>query len=171
MAAPTSSFSVNQSTIGVDLNNTSTTQLFALGTKVFGTQNSEWVYVQAATSVTAYKMVYVNGTFTVGMASGGDLISGLGQIAVAQNAFAASEYGWVCFRADRVGLMCTGSVSVNNQLFLAASSTPTGICSISASASGTIVGVSLVTVVDTANATVHSAVLTWPRPGAPAPVL
>ena len=37
---------------------------------------------------------------------------------------------------DRVGVMCTGSVSVGNQLFLAASSTPTGICSISASASG-----------------------------------
>ena len=170
MAAPTSSFSVNQSTIGVDLNNTSTTALFALGQVVKGSNNSEWVYVQAATSVTAYKFVAYNATFTCGMASGGDLIGGIAELAVAQNAFAAADYGWVCRRGDRVGVMCTGSVSVANQLFLAASSTPTGICSISASASGTIYGVSLVTVVDTANATVHSAILSWPR-GVPSTLL
>lgn len=163
MAAPTSSFFSQQSRVGVDLNNSSTTQLFALGTKTLGSNNTEWVYVQAATSITAYKVVAFNGTFTCGMASGTDLIAGTHEIAVAQNAFAASEYGWVCRRGDRIGVMCTGSVSVGNQLFLAASSTPTGICSISASASGTIVGISLVTVVDTANATVHSAILTWPR--------
>ena len=163
MAAPTSSFNVTQSTIGIDLNNTSTTQLFALGTKAFGTNNSEWVYVQAATSITAYKCVAFNGLFTCGMASGGDLIGGIAEMAVAQNAFAASDFGWVCRRGDRVGVMCTGSVSVANQLFMAGSSTPTGICSISASGSNTIYGISLVTVVDTANATVHSAIVSWPR--------
>ena len=170
MAAPTSSFNVTQSTIGVDLNNSSTTQLFALGTKVLGSNNSEWVYVQAATSVTAYKVVAFNGTFTCGMASGGDLIGGIAEIAVAQTSAAASEYFWVCRRGDRVGVMCTGSVSVANQLYMAASSTPTGILSISASASGTIYGISLVTVVDTANATVHSAIVSWPR-GVPSTLL
>lgn len=163
MAAPTSSFSPTSSVIGVDLNNSSTTQLFALGTKVMGSQNSEWVYVQTATSVTAYKAVAYNGAFTAGMASGADFISGQHEVAWPQTSAAASEYFWACRRGDSVGVMCTGSVSVGTQLFLAASSTPTGILSISASASGTIYGISLNTVNQTATATIQSAVITWPR--------
>ena len=41
---------VTSSIIGVDLNNAGTTQLFALGTKVFGTDDSEWEYILASGS-------------------------------------------------------------------------------------------------------------------------
>lgn len=166
MAYP-SSYSPISSTVGIDLNNASTTQLFALGTKCFGSNNSEWIYVQAATSVTAYKAVSINSTFTCGMASGADFLLAQQETAWAQTSIPASSFAWVVRRGDSVGVMCTGSVSANNQLFLAASGTPTGMCSISASASGTLYGVTLVSVVDTALATVHTAVLTWPRGVAP----
>ena len=70
------SFSLNSSTIGVDLNNASSTALFAVGTHVLGSQGTEWVYVQANTSIVGQRMVaYQSGTFTCGMASGGDLVT------------------------------------------------------------------------------------------------
>lgn len=155
------------STIGVDLDNTSTTQLFALGTHVLGTNASEWVYVQAATSVTAYKVVAFNNAYTCGMASATDVLNGL-QLGVAQTAFAASAYGWVAIRGNSLGVMTTGSATGTAQgIFLAASGTPTGTLSNVASASGTVAGISFVSVAQTATATVTGALLSWPRGGAP----
>lgn len=156
-----------QSMIGVDLDNTGTTQLFALGTHVLGTNNSEWVYVQASTSVTAYKMVAFNNAYAMGMASAADLLMGL-QIGVAQTAFAAAAFGWVAIRGNSLGVMTTGSATTTAVgLYLASSAMSTGMLGQSASASGTVAGISLVSVNQTATATVQGALLSWPRGGAP----
>ena len=157
------------SVIGVDLDNASSTQLFALGTHVMGTNNSEWVYVQVGTStVSAYKVVAFTGTFSVaGHASTTDLLNGL-QLGVAQTAMATSSFGWVAIRGIGLGVMTTNSATATAQgIFLAASSATTGVLSNFTSASGTVAGISFVSVAQTATMTVTGCTLTWPRGGAP----
>ena len=159
-------FYTTSSKVGVDLNNAGTTQLFALGDQVQSTGQSRWVYVRAATSVTAYKVVAISTGGTCGMASGTDVLSGL-LLGIAQTAIPASSYAWVPIEGSPLGVMTTGSCSVANLVYIAASSTPTGIVSISASGSCTMLGISLLSVVDTAGATVAQCVLTFPTPRTP----
>ena len=159
-------FYASQSKVGVDLNNPSTTQLFALGEVCSGTGKSEWVYAIAATSVTAYKVVAISTGGTCGMASASDVLGGL-LLGVAQTAIPASSYAWIPVRGGPFGVMTTGSCSVGNAVYVAASSTPTGMASISASGSCTMLGIELVAVIDTANASVATCVLTYPTPKTP----
>jgi len=167
MAYSGSSFYSSSSIIGVDLQNPGTTQLFALGTTTDGTGGSKWVYCQASTSVTAYKVVALSTAGAMGMASGADVLGGL-VLGVAQTAFASAEFGWVPIKGGKFGVMTTGSCSVGNQTYVAASSSPTGIASISASGSCTMLGLYLVAVVDTANASVATCVLSYPQAKSPA---
>ena len=158
---------VVSSTIGVDLNNTSTTQLFALGTHVLGDNNSEWVYVTiGATIVTAYKVVAFNNAYTCGQASCTDVLNGL-QLGVAQTAMATGAFGWVAIRGT-MGVMTTNSATATAQgIYLAASGATTGVMSNFTSASGTMAGISFVSVAQTATMTVTGCMLSWPRGGAP----
>jgi len=161
-----------QSLLGVDLNNTSTTQLFALGTKVAGSNNTEWVYVQAATAVTAFKCVSINATFTCGMASVTDIIgtsATSGQLGWAQNAFAASDFGWVPVRGGGLYVMMTGSSTVAAGVVpvcAGGSAVSTGMCSMVATSTGTLQGITIVAQGSggqTASATAAQAILSWPR--------
>lgn len=162
------SFNVNSSTIGVDLNNQSTTALFALGTHVLGSNDSEWVYVQANTSINGKTMVAFNAAGTCGMASATDLLNGL-QLASAQTSISSQAYGWVAVRGAGLTVQTTGSCTATAQgIYLAASSTPTGVLSNVASASGTVAGIAFTNVTNqTATSTYTVATLSWPRGGAP----
>ena len=157
-------FVPTSSIIGVDLDNTSTTQLFALGTHVLGSGNTEWVYVQiGATAVTAYKAVAFNNAYTCGMASVTDLLNGL-QIGVAQTAMATSAYGWVAIRGNTLGVLGSTSATLAPQgIFLHG----TGLVDNQVSASGTLAGIAFVSVAQTAGVTVSGMLLSWPRGGAP----
>lgn len=158
------SFFLNSSTIGVDLNNGNATALFAVGTHVLGTNGTEWVYVQAATSINANTIVAFNsGTFTCGMASGADVISLGSQIATAQTSISAQAFGWVAVRGVGLTVTQTGTTSVLSAIYVAASGVPTGAISLQISASNTLVGISLVGTVSATFAVVN---LTWPRSNA-----
>lgn len=162
-----------QSKLGVDLNNTSTTQLFALGTRVLGTSGTEWVYVQAASAVTAFKAVHINATFTCGMASVSDVIgegaAAPGRLGWAQNAFAANDFGWVPVNGV-VYIMTTGSSTLaptGIPVCLGGSAVSTGMCSMVATSTGTLQGVTIIAQGSggqTATATAAQAILSWPRP-------
>ena len=151
---------VVQSIIGVDLDNTSTTQLFALGTHVNGTNNSEWVYVQiGATAVTAYKVVAFNNAYTCGMASGADVLAGL-ELGVAQTAMATGAYGWVPVRGNSLGVLGSGSSTLVAQgIYLHG----TGLMDNQVSGSVTIAGVAFVSVAQTAGVTVSGMLWNWPH--------
>jgi hypothetical protein len=157
---PTNYF-IQSSTIGVDLNNGSATALFAVGTHVLGQQGSEWIYVQANTSIVANTMVAFNsGTFTCGMASGGDLITLGSQLATAQTSISSQAFGWVAIRGVGLTVSQTGTTSVQSALCLAASGVPTGFLSAQVSASNTLEGISLL---NTVSATMGVYSLSWPR--------
>src|SRR4051812_44891969 len=112
------SFFVQQSTIGVDLNNGGSTQLFALGTHILGNNGSEWVYVQANTSIVGNTMVvYNSGTFTCPMASIGDAILG-GRIATAQTSISSQAYGWVAIRGIGLSVGIIGTTPAGSVWYL-----------------------------------------------------
>lgn len=157
-------FNLNSSTIGVDLNTFNATALFAVGTHVLGSNNTEWVYVQANTSIVGQRMVAFNAAYTCGMASGADILSGQ-QLGLAQTSCSSQAFFWVAIRGNGLTVATTGSCTATAQgIFLAASATPTGVLSNVASASGTLAGVSFTDVGNqTATATFTTVSLSWPR--------
>ena len=125
------SFTINSSAIGVDLNNMSSTALFAVGTHMLGAQNTEWVYVQAQTTINALSWVAINSTFSAGMASAADAVSGLQNLfGVANGTISASSYGWIAIRGENLSALFTGTGSLaatSGELHLASSAGPTGV--------------------------------------------
>lgn len=151
-----------QSLIGVDLNNPGSTQLFALGTRCMGTNGSEWVYIEAASAITAYKCIAIPGTYTCGMASAADVLAGA-RLGWAQAAFTSGQFGWVPISGGTFGVLTTGSASLGTQLCVAASSLSTGMASTVTTGSGTVMGITISSVAQTATATVSGAILSWPH--------
>ena len=162
-------FNTNSSTIGVNLNTPTTTADFALGSIVYGSDGSIWQYAVAATTVSAYAVVAINASGSMNMAVLGHINGTSGvQLAVAQNSFAPSEYGWVPIHGTggdtgTFKVKTSGSVSTGLVLYLG---TASGNIAITAAASATLEGIAFVTGLDTANTAVTSqnCILTWPRP-------
>lgn len=171
-------FFANSSNIGFDPSNMSATALFGVGQHMLGNANSEWVYVQAQTTINGQAWVAYNATFSAGMASAGDVTAGLG-IGVANATISASSYGWIAIRAASVSALFTGTGSLaptSGQLQLAASAGPTGVVMLGTvgTASCTLAGVGLVATASSsatglgsgaANVTLVN--LFWPRPNTP----
>lgn len=153
------SFFVNSSAVGVDLNNASSTALFAVGTHFLGNNDTEWVYVQANTSILGNTMVAFNATYTCGMASGGDLTLG-SQLASAQTSISSQAYGWVAIRGIGLTVSQTGTTQALGPVSLAASGVPTGFISFQITASNTLAGVMFTATVSVTACTVN---MTWPR--------
>ena len=159
-------FYVSSSKLGADLNTTSPTALFALGETVEGSDGTLWEYVNASTSVSAYAIIAINASGTMAMASAADAVAGL-QLAVAQTAFAASEYGWVPIRAtggatNQMRVLCSGTMSGGNALYVGSR---TGVCSIQVSSSATLHGVMVYGASGADHATVTSlaCIVSWPK--------
>jgi hypothetical protein len=161
-------FYANSPNIGVDLNNQSATALFALGTHVLGTQDTEWVYLQANVSISARTMIAFTVNGSAGMASGADIIAG-SQLATAQTTVSTSSYFWAAIRGIGLTVLTTGNATTTAQgIFLAASGTPTGCLSNVASASGSVAGIAFTDSTNqTATSTYTVATLSWPRGRAP----
>jgi hypothetical protein len=76
------------------LDYTSTDPQIAVGTVVKGTENSEFVYVQAAAALTQFDAVAVTAAGSADQLDATNAITGV-DIGVAQVAFAINEYGFV----------------------------------------------------------------------------
>ncbi len=161
------SFYVNSSTIGVDLNNFSATALFAPGTHVLGSNGTEFVYVQANTSIVGQRMVaYNSGSFTCGMASGADLVTNGYVIACAQTSISSQAYGWVAIRGVGLTVVSSASCTTGPAIIVTlAAAAATGMLSTSISASGTMAGISVIDATQSTSAAGGTIVvnMTWPR--------
>lgn len=159
----------NTSLIGANFNASSTTQLFALGTKAQGSDGTEWIYCQAASAVTAFKAVQISVSHTCAMASAADVLDGVaGRLGWAQFAFAASEFGWVPV-SGVVYVMTTGSNTLTASgvpVCLGGSAVSTGMISMVATTTNTLQGISILahgSGGQTATATAAKAIISWPR--------
>lgn len=171
-------FITNGSLIGFDASNISATALYAVGSHQLGNNDTEWVYVQAQTTISALSWVAFNATFSAGMASATDVITGLG-IGVANVQISASSFGWIAIRGVGLTALFTGTGSLaptSGQLQLASSAGPTGVVMLGlvGTASCTLAGVGLVatasssaTGLGTGGANVTLVNLYWPRPNTP----
>ena len=168
-------FFANSSSIGFDPNNMSATALFAVGTHILGNNDTEWVYVQAQTTISALSFVAFNATFSAGMASAGDVAINGANIALANAQISASSFGWVAVRGANLSCIFTGTGSLaltSGQLQLASSAGPTGTIMLGTvgTASCTLAGISLVatatssaTGLGTGGANVCLVNLYWPQ--------
>jgi len=125
------SFVNTSSMLGFDPVNMSATALFAVGTRISAAQNSEWVYVQAQSTIGALSWVAINPTFSAGMASAADCVSGLHNLfGVANATISASSYGWIAIRGENLSAIFTGTGSLaatSGEMHLASSAGPTGV--------------------------------------------
>ena len=161
------------SLVGVDFNTVGSTQLFAVGTKANGSSGTEWVYCRAGGTITAFKACIVNGTFTVAMASAGDVLGSVtaGRIGIPQVAFTSGDWGGVPVNG-LLYVMMTASVTLavsGVPMAIGASGVSTGMM-IQSSASGTVQGITPVAFGSggqTATATAMQCICSWPRIGTP----
>ena len=103
---------------GVRLTATHTDPKFAVGTEAQGNDGSRWIYVKANSAVTQYMWVGISKDFTMNPGTKTHLDAGR-QPAIAQVAFAASEYGWVAIKGGNDGLKvrAKNSCEVNVALY------------------------------------------------------
>ena len=99
------------SMIGVDLTTASSTQLFTLGTKILGSDDTEWEYVLASGSITTGQFVQVIGSGTAGVLLTANLVYNTLalDIGVAQFTISAASYGWVAKRGRNMYARVQGS--------------------------------------------------------------
>lgn len=142
-------FYTNGSTLGFDPSSMSATALFAVGTHTLGINDSEWVYVQAQTTISSLAWVAINATFSAGMASAADVLLSNNTFGLANAQISASSYGWIAIRGVGLSALFTGTGSLaptSGQLQLASSAGPTGVVMLGTvgTASCTLAGVGLV---------------------------
>lgn len=80
--------------VNADLDGVSTTALFKLGTRTFGNDGTEWMYVLASGAIAAYDAVGIDEAFTAAALTKAMADADF-RVGVAQSAFANAEYGWV----------------------------------------------------------------------------
>ena len=157
------------STIGVDFNNAGSTQLFTLGTKVLGSDNSEWEYVLASGSITTGQFVQVIGSGTAGVLLTSNLVynSLALDIGVAQYTISAASYGWVAKRGRRLYALIQGSAvpGGNAWSFATGGAITTSLAAaVGLTAAGVfLAGVSAVPAVAGDTVVVQGLTMVWPR--------
>ena len=163
------------SMLGTDLQNASTTQLFALNTKVLGTNDSEWHYVIATATLATgqFVVIFANGTAAIATTAmlggaGADGTTGMLDIGCAQFAVAAGSYAFVAKKGNNMYMRCSGTVPPGNVAFEASG---TLVSSLIAGDGLTALGCMIYASASTAGVSVTSGMLAYPRPRLAQPVL
>ena len=156
------------STIGANLTSLDSTQLFALGTKILATDNTEFEYVLASGSITTGQFVQVIGGGTAGVFITGNLVynSLALDIGVAQYTISAGTWGWVAKRGRNLYALVQGSaVPGGNSWAYATGGAMT--TSLAAGAGNTAAGIFLTTSANPSvaggNVVVQGLTMVWPR--------
>ena len=157
--------SVTSSMIGVDLNNPSSTQLFALNTKVFGTQDSEWQYCIATGTLATGMFVQISqaGTaiaLTTAIQNAATVPLDIG---VAQYTVPQGQWAYIAKRGQSLYVACTGTIPQGVAVGLAPSSNGVLTTGGAAIAGSTMAGIFLYASASTATASIAQATLQWPR--------
>lgn len=148
---------------GANLNATTTDRRFELGTVASGTQDTEWVYVEANGAISAGDICEINASGTATRATTAGPRTSVTELGAAQNAFATGEFGWIARR----GYNLTVAISATTQPRLVGTAelyiaTTSGKLS-NTSASATVAGILINNGSATATTTTTTGTLTWPR--------
>lgn len=158
----------SSSQIGVDLNNASTTQLFALGYKVFGSDDSEWTYALASGSIVTGQFVQLIGGGTAGPLQTANLVynSVALDIGVAQFTVSAGLYAFFAKRGRNLYALVSGSTIPGGNSW-AWGNTGTMVSSLLAAVGNSAAGIFLTTssnpAVAASTVVVQGLTMVWPR--------
>ncbi len=157
--------STTSSMIGVDLNNPSSTALFAVGTKVFGSNDSEWEYCVATGTLTTGMLCQVSPSGTAIACTTAILNTNnpnVGDIVFPQFTVPQGQYAFMATRGKSLYVYCTGTIPPTVQLGL--SPTAGAIITAAAVAAGqTLAGIMLEVSASTATLSIQTATIQWPR--------
>lgn len=153
-----STFFATSGLAGANLDVTSVTQQFALGTRIAGNSGTTWVYVQADGAVDDNDVVSIDETFQATPVTIASAIDG-GQLAVAQCAFADNEYGWVALNGGALTVAVSGTSTVSVAIYIG---TVSGHLSTTAS-SATVAGIAIQTASSTSTGVSSTAIVSWPK--------
>ena len=158
------------SMIGVDLGTASTTALFALNTRVVGSDNSEWHYVLATAALTTGQAVTILSAGTAILtedisclsAAGPDGTTGRLDIGFAQFDVDAGSYAFVCKGGEQIYVLTSGTCIPGTALGFAR--TGKIVPQVDAAAGATAAGIFVTnTAGSTATAAVATALVKFPR--------
>jgi len=154
-------FTTNSSVIGANLGNSDgATALFGLGNTLMGSNDTEWVYVNASVALTTGSVVVINSSGTAALLNGTLSTTSTGkQIAFSQGVFAASDYGWVARRGNGIYVLVSSVSTVNVILY----NCDTSGTLTTTSATNTIAGIALITASATGVPSAVPAFVSWPR--------
>ena len=155
---------VTSSMIGVDLVNSGSTALFALNTKVLGSDNSEWSYVIATAALTTGQCVYIAPQGTANLMTTAQVAAATAgmQMGFAQGTFGVGAYGFVALRGMNLYIVCSGTAGPNTSL--AFSATPGAfVTSLLAAVGNTAAGIFITTSASTGTVVPTLGIVTWPR--------
>lgn len=117
---------ISDGTIGIDLTaktaGTTTdgeNAIFSLGHRVAGTDNSEWVYVQAGGAITQYDAVAIDENYQAVALTSALALAGH-MIGFAQVAFSDNDLGWVALEGSNITARIAGSCAADVQLYTSA---------------------------------------------------
>ena len=155
---------VTSSTIGASLSDSSSTKLFALGTRIQGTDDSWWEYVEATATFTTGHMVMVNAAGTALSLTTALLaapsFNGL-DIGWAQFTISQGEFAFVAKQGRNLYVLCTGTIAAGTGV---AHPDAGKLIAMAAGQVGqTLAGIHITTSASTATASVAVATVTWPR--------
>lgn len=146
-------------TLGINFTREDSTQNYALGTIVNGTDGTMWQYVEFGSAVAQYEWVAIdeNNLALVGTSALADVFHRIG---IAQTTFTSAQYGWVVVNGTNVTATFDGTAAVDIQLYTSA--TAGNFSDITSGAE--IEGITLVTAVSTQSQTAE-VILNWPHRG------
>ena len=149
------------SKLGVDLANASSTQQFTLGDRTNGTQDTMWVYIEAAAALTTGQLCTMTTGFTATPAiTAAALTAANAMMVFPQSTFSSGQFGWAVQHGNNVYVRVSGTTSLSGVLYVAVTSGALH----TTSASSTLAGVALIAnVSSTAVALAVLANLTWPK--------
>src|SRR5512139_4350882 len=105
-------------TLGVDLEHTTTSATHRLGSRVVGNNNSNWMYVYASAAITQYALVGVEASGTASMMTSTMSRSTTPYtFGIAQQTFAAGDYGWVATEGSLLTVLTTAVATAGAKLF------------------------------------------------------
>lgn len=146
--------------LGVDLTDTPTTQEWVLGTTAPGTDNSEWVYVQASGAITQYDWVAIDENFQA--AAGTKALADAGhQVGFAQVAFADNDYGWIATKGTNISVRAAASCAADTILYTSGTA---GVLDDASTSQTEIKGVTAVTAASAGGITNVEVIATYPHP-------
>lgn len=112
--------------IGANLGSTSTTALFALGERAFGSDGTEWVYCLAGAAITQYFSVGIDESYSA------TALTDIGAAAshlwgAPQVAFANADYGWIPIKGTNFKVRVDPSCAADAKLYSTGSGGTAGI--------------------------------------------